>query len=150
MKKLLFASLSIILVLSACKQEDQREIDRDLIVQYLSDNNQEAEEHSSGLFYRVDVQGNNEHPSDTASVTVAYTGYLLDGTVFDQTPQDTTRTFPLEFLIPGWQIGIPLLSKGGSGTFLIPSYLGYGSFPPPGIPANAVLLFEIELVDFED
>ncbi|MBK8706215.1 MAG: FKBP-type peptidyl-prolyl cis-trans isomerase [Saprospiraceae bacterium] len=50
-------------------------------------------------------------------------------------------------LIKGWQIGLPLLKEGGRGTFFLPSELGYGDNPRPGIPANAVLIFDIDLVD---
>ncbi|MFN9955636.1 MAG: FKBP-type peptidyl-prolyl cis-trans isomerase, partial [bacterium] len=73
---------------------------------------------------------------------------LLDGTIFDQTTGNQTATFPLANLIPGWQEGIPLLQKGGKGTFLLPSALGYGPNPVGPIPANSVLIFEIELIDF--
>ncbi len=149
MKKLLAIFLGVTLLGTACKQEDQREIDRDMILGYLSENNIDAEEHSSGLFYRIDSLGNGENPTLSSDVTVRYKGYLLNGTVFDETPAGVERTFPLNGLIEGWQIGIPLLDKGGSGTFFLPSRQGYGSFPPPGIPVNAVLIFEIDLVDFE-
>ena len=77
-----------------------------------------------------------------------YKGYLPDGTVFDQTPGTETATFPLAGLIRGWQEGIPLLKKGGKGTFFLPSVLGYGSSGSGSIGPNEVLIFEIELVNF--
>jgi len=68
--------------------------------------------------------------------------------VFDQTPSDTTVTFPLANLIPAWQIGIPLIGRGGEITLYSPSNLGYGNQSVGSIPARSVLVFEIDLIDF--
>ena len=139
------------LVFTSCsKDEDQEQalVDQQLIEGYLSENNLSATRHESGLYYIIEESGSGGNPSSNANVEVRYKGYFLDGTVFDQTQGTNSITFNLQNLIPGWQIGIPLLEKGGSGTFLLPSELGYGPFPPPGIPANAVLIFDIDLVDF--
>ena len=75
----------------------------------------------------------------------------MDGTQFDSSYD---RGAPLEFklgqVIKGWQEAIKLLKKGGKGTFLIPSHLAYGERGAgSAIPPNAVLVFDIELVDFE-
>jgi len=48
-------------------------------------------------------------------------------------------------VIQGWQIGLPYFSEGGSGKLLIPSELGYGSQKAGDIPANSVLIFDIQL-----
>ena len=136
----------------ACKKEvDQLAVDREKIENYLQDNGLTAEEHPSGIFYRFDPQGSGNNPDISDEVKVIYKGFLLDGTVFDQTPADTFNTFPLQNLIPGWQVAIPLLKEGGKGTFLLPSYLGYGNFPPPGsiIGRNEVLGFDIELLEIK-
>ncbi|MGB1218088.1 MAG: FKBP-type peptidyl-prolyl cis-trans isomerase, partial [Saprospiraceae bacterium] len=59
--------------------------------------------------------------------------------------------FPLTGVIKGWQEAIPLLSKGGKGTFLIPSGLAYGARGAGAdIPGNTVLIFDVELLDFYD
>jgi FKBP-type peptidyl-prolyl cis-trans isomerase FkpA len=76
---------------------------------------------------------------------VDYTGYFMDGKVFDE----SVSTFSLRGVIAGWREGIPLFGKGGKGKLLIPSRLGYGSNPPPGIPKDAVLLFDIHLIDIK-
>ncbi|MEM1214670.1 MAG: FKBP-type peptidyl-prolyl cis-trans isomerase [Bacteroidota bacterium] len=146
--------LSICLVLVAClswgcKDEDQSAIDRQIILDYLADNNLEAEEDMSGLFYIIDVPGSEEKPLLSDSVVVAYRGYLTDGNVFDATAENETVTLRLSRLIEGWRIGIPKFGRGGSGTLLIPSALGYGPNRLGVIPANAVLLFDIELEDFK-
>ncbi|MEI6409778.1 MAG: FKBP-type peptidyl-prolyl cis-trans isomerase [Bacteroidota bacterium] len=69
--------------------------------------------------------------------------------ILDPKPSLQMATFPLSSLIKGWQEGIPLLKKGGKGTFFIPSALGYGSQDQGAIPANSVLIFEITLVDYQ-
>lgn len=134
--------------LAACNKEDQAEIDRALIVQYVADNNLNATEHSSGIFYVIETPGSGGSPTVDDRVTVRYKGYYLDGVVFDQTDGPATVKFRLGDLIEGWKIAIPLLQKGGKGLFIIPSALAYGSNPPFGVRADAVMAFEIELVDF--
>ena len=135
------------LFFSTCSK-DYNEINKEEILVYLDANNLEAEEHESGIYYIIERTGDGNHPPFDAEVTVRYTGTLLDGTFFDGTQDGQTATFPLLNLIPGWQIGIPLLERGGKGKFFIPSALGYGSRGSGSIPANAVLIFDIELVDF--
>ncbi len=147
---LLFLGIALCCTASGCNKDKrtQAEIDRDIILEYLEFKGLEAEEHSSGLFYIITQEGNGIHPSHDASITIRYKGYLTSGNVFDQTPGTQTRTFDLQNLIQGWQIGIPLLTKGGKGTLLIPSGLGYGNQIIENIPRNSVLIFEVHLVDF--
>lgn len=144
---LLLLSLSALLA-NSCSKESQAEVDRQLILEHLADNNITAEEHPSGIFYVITTEGTGGNPGPGTQVTVKYRGYLLNGNTFDQTTGSQSATFNLNDLIPGWQIAIPLLQKGGKGTFWIPSELGYGGISLPDIPANSVLVFDIELVDF--
>jgi len=137
-----------LLTANGCKDEDQGEIDREIILNYIAANNLMAVEHESGIFHVISVPGSGGSPTLSSNVKVKYKGYFTDNVTFDETTGNNTIEFPLSNLIEGWQIAIPLLQKGGKGTFLIPSALGYGSNPPPGIPRNAVLIFDIELVDF--
>lgn len=116
------------------------------IEQYLQDNNLQANSTATGLHYIVDEEGGMARPELCDVITIAYSGYLLNGNSFDSSPG---ISFPLSNLIFGWQEGIPLFGKGGKGTLLIPSYLGYGAqSPSSAIPANSVLVFDIELIDF--
>jgi FKBP-type peptidyl-prolyl cis-trans isomerase len=82
------------------------------------------------------------------SITVFYTGWLLNGTVFDSKRSPATpATFALSGLIQGWQQGIVGMKPGGIRRLYVPSALGYGpNGSPPTIPANADLVFEIKLV----
>lgn len=127
----------------------QEAFDQQLITEYLTENNIEAESLESGLHYVItDSYGLAPGPSLSDEVVVSYKGYLLSGLVFDE--PDEQISFPLENVIEGWQQGIPLFAKGDKGKLFIPSALGYGGNPPPGapIPANAVLVFDIELHDY--
>ncbi len=150
MRYLLFA-LCGFLFFSCEKQlsaDQQLQTDIKKIQEYLNDNNLTAQSTPSGLHYIITEPGTGGHPNISSTVTVNYTGKILkNGDVFDQT-NGTPRTFPLADLIEGWQEGIPLLRKGGKGTFLVPSALGYGPYGKGDIPANAPLIFDIELVNF--
>lgn len=125
--------------------KDQEKKDMELIEEYLAENNLQAESTESGLYYIIHVPGSNEHPTILDDITFNYAGYLLNGNQFDA---GENVTYPLSALIAGWQEGIPLFGKGGSGRLIIPSHLGYGDQAYPGIPANSVLIFDIELLDF--
>ena len=129
--------------------EQQLQADIDDIKEYLADKNLTAQSTPSGLHYIITQEGTGAHPTINSTVTVNYIGKLLKNErVFDQTT-GSPITFPLTGVIEGWQEGVPLLKKGGKGTFFIPSALGYGPTGAGGdIPANAPLIFEIELVDF--
>ncbi|MCB9348936.1 MAG: FKBP-type peptidyl-prolyl cis-trans isomerase [Lewinellaceae bacterium] len=152
MKQLLWILAPTLLLALGCNKNDgpdQRVVDEELIENYLDENQLTAERHSSGLYYIIEEPGTGGNPNVNSEVLVKYKGYLLDGTIFDQTPGSESTTFFLYQVIRGWQIGIPLLKKGGKGMFLIPSGLAYGPQPRVGIPANSVLIFETELVDFQ-
>lgn len=92
--------------------------------------------------------GTEARTGDT--VTVQYTGAVADsGTIFQST-QDTGQPVQLSLsgVIKGWQDGIPGMHVGGKRRLLIPAAEAYGANPPQGsgIPANADLVFDIELV----
>ncbi len=149
-KQLLWIFLVGIILTTACSKDDdtaakQAEKDEQIIADYLAANSIDAQRHESGLYFLITNEGSGEQPTINSTVEVFYKGYLTNGSIFDQTTQGPV-TFPLRNLIEGWQIGIPLLKKGGSGTFFLPSRLGYGTTGSGSVPANAVLIFEIDLV----
>ncbi|MCI5091692.1 FKBP-type peptidyl-prolyl cis-trans isomerase [Phaeodactylibacter sp.] len=137
------------IALIACNKETDDRSDEEKILDFLAENNLTADRHESGLYYQIKTPGSSERPEVTDSVTVRYKGTLLSGHVFDQTPGSSTITFPLRNLIPAWQIGIPLVGKGGEVILYCPSNLGYGNRAFRTIPAGSVLIFEIDLVDFK-
>lgn len=149
-------SLSLILLLSCSKDDDSslsaEEIHRqnlETIQDYLDSEGLTAQSTSSGLHYIIDQPGSgDERPSISSVVEVMYSGYFTNKSVFDATSDGQTVEFALANVIQGWQEGLQLFKKGGSGTLLLPSSLGYGAFPPPGIPPNTVLIFDVTLVNF--
>ncbi|HMG16686.1 MAG TPA: FKBP-type peptidyl-prolyl cis-trans isomerase [Saprospiraceae bacterium] len=128
--------------------EDQLKKDDGIIQDYLTVHKLTATKTASGLYYIITNPGSGSNPTVNNVVTVYYQGYFTDNTVFDQTVFGTPATFPLKSVIKGWQEGIPLIKKGGEVKLLIPSYLGYGNSPPGGIPENAVLIFDVQLLSF--
>ena len=121
------------------------------IEEYLADNNLQAESTADGLYYIIDIPGTDEKPTLDNTITIHYRGTLTDGTQFDSSYD---RGKPSEFdlgggLIKGWKLGIPLFGKGGKGKLIIPPSLGYGSVQNGSIPANSILIFDIELIDFK-
>jgi FKBP-type peptidyl-prolyl cis-trans isomerase FkpA len=102
--------------------------------------------HSSGLYYYIDAPGSGVTPASTNTVSVKYVGKLTTGTVFDQTTT-TPISFTLGGVILGWQLGVPLIKKGGKIRLIIPSSYAYGCTANGPIPAYSILYFEIELID---
>ncbi|HUR52511.1 MAG TPA: FKBP-type peptidyl-prolyl cis-trans isomerase, partial [Gemmataceae bacterium] len=93
------------------------------------------------------TEGKGDAVKAGAEVTIHYTGWLTDGTVFDSSKKrGETITFPLANLIKGWQEGLPGMKPGGVRRLRIPPELAYGEKVRGKIPANSVLIFEIELV----
>lgn len=119
--------------------------------QYFKDNNINATSTPSGLYYVTTQSGNGEKPQVGASIKVHYTGKLLDGTVFNSS---VSRNEPFQFdlglgqVIPGWDEGFQLMSKGEKATLYIPYYLAYGSGGYGVIPPFETLIFDVELIDF--
>ncbi len=105
----------------------------------------------SGLCYAVVRPGEGSPPRSDQRVLVNYTGRLIDGTVFDRTDPELG---PLEVdvgrVIAGWTEGIQKIGTGGRVTLYIPPVLGYGDVSTGGIPAGAVLIFDIELLKISD
>jgi len=98
------------------------------------------------IFYQIIEPGSGAELNNLSTITVNYKGRLLDGSVFDETTKGPV-TFALNGAISGWQIGIPLIRKGGKIRLLIPSFYGYGNQARERIPASSVLDFDVELVD---
>jgi len=120
---------------------------------YLAANGIKAQPTESGLVYVCTKKGKGPKPGYKNKVKVHYTGKLLDGTVFDSSVE---RGEPIEFqlgvgqVIPGWDEGIALMSKGEKGILYIPANLAYGARQAGElITPYSNLMFEVELVDFE-
>jgi FKBP-type peptidyl-prolyl cis-trans isomerase len=103
---------------------------------------------ASGLKYEVIKAGEGAVPVAADTVTVHYTGWLTDGTLFDSSnARGETTSFPLGGVIPGWTEGLQLMKPGGIYLFEIPGNIAYGfRGSPPLIGPNATLIFIVELV----
>jgi len=126
---------------------------KQLMEEKLESVSQDAETTDSGLKYIMLEEGKGKSPMSGQNVSVHYTGYLLDGTKFDSSyDRGEPITFPLGQgrVIKGWDEGISLLKVGGKAKFIIPPDLAYGSRAIGPIPANSILIFEVELVDIVD
>jgi len=147
--KRIFLFLLVALTAVHCNDddvEDQSETDREIILNYIADNDLDAQDIGGGLYFVDEVTGTGENPGSTSTVRVAYRGYFPNDQVFDESDFDGI-VFGLDQVIQGWTLGIPYFKQGGRGKLLIPSALAYGSNPRPGIPANSVLIFDIHLID---
>jgi FKBP-type peptidyl-prolyl cis-trans isomerase len=111
-----------------------------------------AKKTSTGLRYVVlTEEGKGEKAKAGDMVKVLYTGWLLDGTKFDQSIDPAK---PMAFrlgrsnVIEGWDQGLQLMRPGQKFLFIIPYELGYGSRGHlPSIPPKATLIFEVELLE---
>ena len=117
---------------------------------FLDENGKRAEVKTtaSGLQYEVLKEGTGRQPAATDSVTVHYTGKLIDGTVFDSSVErGAPATFGVTQVIPGWVEALQLMKEGSQWRLYIPSQLAYG---PNGagnvIGPNATLIFDVELI----
>ena len=99
-----------------------------------------------GVYYKILEQGSGGDVMISDTVVAYYKGSLLNGESFDGT-KEKPATFPLNRLIKGWQIGVPLCKVGGKIRLIIPSGFGYSiRTRSPKIPPNSILLFDIEVV----
>jgi len=102
----------------------------------------------TGLLYSIKNPEKGSHPTVQDTVKVHYKGMLTKQSVFEETMGGPPVEVVIKDAIEGWQEAIPMLKKKGRGTFIIPPYLAYGDKRVGKIPNDAILVFEIYLVDF--
>jgi FKBP-type peptidyl-prolyl cis-trans isomerase FkpA len=144
MKKILL--LSVLVLCFSCSDDEmdysaQNEID---ILAYIQESNLNFLKSNSGLYYRISSSGSGVSPNVNSNVTLGYKGYLLNGDVFDQS---TSASFNVSGVVQGFGEAVRLLKPGASGTFILPSKLGYGNTGSGNsIKGGDVIIFDINLI----
>lgn len=103
----------------------------------------------SGLQYVVIKQGSGPKPTLSDTVTVHYTGTLIEGLIFDSSiERGVPAKFTVSGVVPGWSEALQLMQVGSRWRMFLPAELGYGNYSPPGsqIPPGSVLIFDMELL----
>ncbi|WP_186757391.1 FKBP-type peptidyl-prolyl cis-trans isomerase [Echinicola salinicaeni] len=152
------------------KQEEASEAqlatDIKMIQDYMAENDLNATKTESGLFYIIEEAGDGEAVEEGNTVSVNYTGYVLDGTIFDTSVEEVAKeneifneNRPYEpfnvmvgkgRVIPGWDEGLQLLKGGSKAKLLIPSTLAYGPRQAGEvIKPNSILIFDVEVLDVQ-
>jgi FKBP-type peptidyl-prolyl cis-trans isomerase FkpA len=160
MRNLVLLGGLFLVLLAACSKDNNvydpgPQLTKDIatIDAYIKTNHLTATKDSaSGIYYNIVAPGNGVDSVKYfgTTVTVLYKGKLLaDSTVFDSTGT-TPRVFTYNDVIGGWQFGLTKITKGGKITLYLPSYWAYGTQGKPGIPANSILIFDIEMTDLKN
>ncbi len=118
---------------------------------FMRKNNLDGTKTPSGMYVVIEKQGSGKQPVNGNTISVNYTGKLLNGMMFDTSLKPGGQ--PYEFVIgshsviSGWDEGLLYFKAGGSGKLLIPSRLGYGEQGNgPKIGPNQPLIFDVQLV----
>jgi FKBP-type peptidyl-prolyl cis-trans isomerase len=130
---------------------------------YITDNKLQGTTTPSGLFYQVDKPGSGDKPAVGDTAEVYYTVKLLNNKIMEtnikEVAQKNNNYNPglpykpirvpvgVKKMIPGWDEGLQLMSKGEKATFVIPSELAYGEQGNQGIPPYTPLVFNLEMVN---
>ncbi|MCW7551698.1 FKBP-type peptidyl-prolyl cis-trans isomerase [Endozoicomonas gorgoniicola] len=133
------------------RQQEMMEESRQKAEDYLKENAEKegVKSTESGLQYEIIEAGKEDGKKPTLedTVTVHYTGKLIDGTTFDSSVErGQPATFPLSGVIEGWQEGLQLMPEGSKYKLTIPAELAYGDRPAGSIPPGSVLVFDVELI----
>ena len=125
------------LTIQAPNQETAR------LKQFIESSHIKATADKRGFYYTIQRPGRGPKPTICSNVSVNYEGHLINGARFDS---GNDVRFGLNQLIIGWQEGIPLIAPGGRITLYLPPSLAYGSQEQEAIPANSMLIFQIDLL----
>ena len=144
--------------------QKQLTIDSAIISDYLKTNNLTALSTSSGLRYIIQKAGVGETAKKGNVAYIHYAGFLLDGKIFDTSLAEVAKannfnngprnepyrvSVAMQEVVAGWDEMIQLMNKGMKVTVFIPSYLGYGAQGSGIVPPNAVMKFDMELVELK-
>lgn len=138
----MFMALFIIAACSDSSESEQADIEN-----YLNNLGWIATD-TAGVYVVVENPGSADRPTESSIVEMAYTARYLDDSVFDESPPEQTIKIKLSTAINGLKFGLSKFGKGGKGTIIVPSALGYGNNPPFGVRKDAVLVYTVHVVNF--
>lgn len=134
----------------AMMEERIKDVNKKAGEQYLAENAKRPEvcTTASGLQYEIIKEGEGASPKPNDSVTVHYTGALIDGRVFDSSVErGEPATFGVTQVIPGWVEALQMMKPGAEWRIFVPSNLAYGPQGAGGIIGpNMTLIFDIKLI----
>jgi FKBP-type peptidyl-prolyl cis-trans isomerase FkpA len=117
---------------------------------FIISQNIKAEKLPEGVFFTARTEGSGATPQQGDFVKIRYVGKLLDGKIFDKSPEKDPYAYQIgkQQVIEGWDIALQKLKIGAKVTIYIPAKLGYGTMGLGDvIPPNSPLIYEIELLD---
>ena len=137
----------IIFLFVSCSTYSEQEIqDFDSqISAYIKKNNVRFDKSSSGLRYFISKNGEGKFIQYTDSVSITYSGFLLNGKQFDY--QRNSITFAVRDLIAGWKEVLLLCQKGSEIKMILPPTIAYGNNILDDIPQNSILKFDMKVWD---
>lgn len=158
MKKLiLLPFLAVVVLFSGCGEDDGPLISNNEIEQmeaFATANGLNVTITDSGVRYEITTPGTGIPPIEGNVVTVEYTGFFMDGSIFDTSvggdPFD--YNYGIDPVIEGWEEAIGLLKEGSEATFIVPSYLAYGERGSLNgvIPPNTPIAFSVVIIDIDN
>lgn len=161
MKNFLLFTCLLILSCAGCSKRESGctpvapKAEEPQILAYAAKDSIDVVKHSSGIYYEIINPGTGDAANINSRIKISYVGKLLNETIFDQGSNANQDPWELSSFIEGWQIGIPLIKKGGRIKLIIPSALAYGCNRKKDqngnvvIPGNSVLFFDVSLLDVQ-
>lgn len=153
-----FVFITISCIDSVEEQEQQRtpELEAaeiDAVINQIEEDGFNVDTTDLGVYYVVQEEGTGPFPTAGDTIFMEYTGYFLDGTVFDNSfnhfPEGIWEFNYMEnSLIPGFEDGIALLNSGAEVDMIIPSHLAYGT-GTESIPPYTPLIFATKMHDLK-
>ncbi|MCP9767828.1 peptidylprolyl isomerase [Lacihabitans sp. LS3-19] len=129
---------------------DKKANEPKIIEEFVAKSMKNAQKTTEGIYYVENNVGTGATPVNGEVVVVEYVGKFMDGKIFDQSNGQPFEV-PLgeSRVIPGWEVALKTMKKGGKSTFIIPSPLAYGEQGGGPIAPNTPLVFDITLNDIK-
>ena len=144
--------LLLVWMIFSCKTYSESDIKKfdEEITSFIKNKEWNMQKLESGLYYEIIVPGDTSATIKlTDNVTFGYKGSFINGESFQTVRTSQPVTFQARTLIAGWQDALSLIGNKGKIRIILPPHLGYGAKETGVIPANSILVYELEVVDVE-